>query len=153
MSKYEVPKITDARIAELLKTISPLVRKNNELWYIARCDPRTTAFSWNPKFVEQATGLVPMEQIKTLHTFGYYGFFKPSIAEVLAQIPVSLIPHVVAFEVIGPGDADDLNAQSDYVDAGVHQADTVLYTGAPHVPQKPKQGKDSPLDKIDKALG
>lgn len=57
----------------------------------------------------------------------YYGIFKPSIAEVLAQIPEELIEQTVAFETIGPADADALNKERDALNAGFHVATTRLY--------------------------
>ena len=66
-------------------------------------------------------------RIRTLHTYAYYGFFKPSIAEVLAQIPSHLVDSVIAFETKGPGDADDLNDDRSALNAGFHAATTILY--------------------------
>lgn len=35
-----------------------------------------------------------------LHGYGYYGLFKPSVGEVIRQIPKDLLEKVVAFEII-----------------------------------------------------
>ncbi len=125
--KYFIPKIEDCRLEELAARIKPLVINGGELFYIEPCDLRNTAFPWSPKFTVQAKDIICHARITTLHTFGYQGFFKPSIAEVLAQIPEIYLDNTIAFEVIGPNTVDDLNKQSDAVNAGFHMATTKLY--------------------------
>ncbi len=87
----EIPKLTDERLAELQAIIKPVVPDGTDLWYIQDVDPRTIAFTWDPKPTVRATGLKPLRTVRTLHTYGYHGFFKPSIAEVLAQVPMDLL--------------------------------------------------------------
>lgn len=124
----EIPKITDERLAALAARIKPVVRnRNNALAYVAPCDLRNEAFTWDPKITRRADNLVKHATIRTLHTYGYYGFFKPSIAEVLAQIPADLIEQTVAFETVGPADADAINEESAALNAGFHVATTRLY--------------------------
>ena len=80
--------------------------------------------------IEKADSLKALGTIATLHAWGYYGVFKPSIAEVLAQIPAGYLDEVVAFEVAGPKDAEDLNREKEALDAGFHVARTTLYAKA-----------------------
>lgn len=124
---YSIPAITNARLAELAARIKPLVRKDGLHYYIEPCELRSMSFLWEPVFAEPARGLKMLVQIRTLHTFGYYGFFKPSIAEVLSQIPAELIDAVRAFEVEGPQDAAELNRESEALNAGFQVATTTLY--------------------------
>jgi hypothetical protein len=90
------------------------------------------AYTWDPKPSrppEKAIGLKPLCDITTYHVYGYHGCFKPSIAEVLAQIPEEHVSSkVVAFEMVEmPETADDLNREHDALDAGYHVARTRLY--------------------------
>ncbi len=102
--------------------------QTGELYYIEPVDPRGVAFSWDPIPTEKAMGIMPVRDITTYHSFGYYGNFKPSVAEVLAMIPQELVDEVVAFEIIkSPETADDLNRNSGARDAGYHVATTRLY--------------------------
>lgn len=124
----EIPKISNDRLAELAARIKPVVRnRNGALAYIKPCDLRHEAFTWDAKTTRKAKNLVKHATIRTLHTYGYYGMFKPSVAEVLAQIPVELIEQTVAFETVGPADADALNKESAALNAGFHVATTRLY--------------------------
>ncbi len=115
-----IPKISNKKLAELRKRIRPLVRfargakglfesGKGTPYYIVPKAPRTTTFLYEPIAEKEATGLKALSQIKTHHTTGGF-FFKPSEAEVLAQIPEELLAKVVAYEVV---DYDMSNARED----------------------------------------
>ncbi len=123
-----IPEISDATLNELFKTIKPVVRRGNHLYYIEPVNLRNIAYTWDPKLTKKAVNLKKLRTIKTYHTYGYYGFFKPSVAEVIAQIPKDDLDKVVAFEIIeSPDTVDDLNAESAALNAGYHVAKTQLY--------------------------
>ena len=89
-----------------------------------------TSYIWEPKF----TGTVDYEQYEVLgdattyHGYGYYGLFKPSIAEVLAQIPADYVDVAAAFEIVGrPETAEDLNADIRILNLGYHVAQVRFY--------------------------
>jgi len=100
----ELPKISDGRLEELMKEIKPVVRHSRritsrddklvrdgegDLYFIEDVDPRGVAFTWDPKPARMAEEVNPnsYKSIETIHSYGAPVFFKPSIAEVLAQIP------------------------------------------------------------------
>ena len=58
------------------------------------------------------TKLSVLEDRKMLHGWGYYGFFKPSVGEVIRQIPKDSLEKVVAFEIIDGAIA--MNSTSNY---------------------------------------
>lgn len=63
-----------------------------------------------------------------IHKYGYPGFFKPSIAEVLAQIPEDEIPFVDAFEIINePKTSDDFHKNKIVFNSGFHISIVRLY--------------------------
>jgi NTP pyrophosphatase (non-canonical NTP hydrolase) len=98
MSEY-VPEITDERLAELLSRIRATHQFGSELCYIKPVDPRGIAFTWDPKKDEKADKLKVLRSILTYHNYGHPSLFKPSIAEVLAQIPEDIVERVVAFQI------------------------------------------------------
>jgi hypothetical protein len=62
-----------------------------------------------------------IQDFACLHTWGQYGIFKPTIAEVLSQMPEHIAQQSDYFEIIeGPETAEDLNKQKDIVNAGFH---------------------------------
>lgn len=128
LKKSLIPAISDERIAQLSTTIRPTVRdEDDKLRYIEPVEPRSIAFPWDPKFEGLAEDLTEVARIRTLHTWAYYGFFKPTVAEVLAQIPAEYVEKVVAFETNGPETVTDLNKESEMLNAGYHVAETILY--------------------------
>lgn len=88
----------------------------------------SSSFVWDAKPTDAPSADTRiLNKVFTLHTFGYHGFFKPSIAEVIRQIPQDLLPVVSYFLVEGPDDVHDLNLQPDAFNAGFHRAKTTLY--------------------------
>lgn len=94
--------ITPERAAELSDRIGALVRKDGRLYEIKTPDLFNQAFTWTPKLAAavDANRLVLLGAIRTFHRCGYHMFVKPSIAEVLAQIPDEYIDEVQAFELL-----------------------------------------------------
>lgn len=141
-----IPTITDAQLVERAAMVRPLVMRTKYettfddfggptgfcerqlgLHYIGpQADLRRQSFTWTEDIGEKAEGLVAAKSVITLHTFGYYGMFKPSIAEVLAQAPDDLHEYV-AFSIQGPEDADDLGRDQAALDAGFHVATVTYY--------------------------
>ncbi len=115
-----IPEISDERIANLLKRISPIYEEEGKFFKIENVDPRRVAFTWRgvlSSVENEIQGITPMKDIETLHTYAYQGFFKPSIAEVLAQIPEEVIKDVVAFKThmkTGPRYEDSFTADQEY---------------------------------------
>jgi len=92
------------------------------------------SFLWDAKLEEAPIkeDLYVLDKLWTVHSYGYQGMFKPSIAEVMQQIPKAYSKlKLVYFETVGPEDASDLNLWVDHVQAGVHVAKTTLYLPEP----------------------
>lgn len=125
-----VPLVPENEIRALARRIRPVVEfRGKVLHYIKPVDIFIDAYTWEPKAAKKATGLVPVCDIKTYHAFGKRKFFKPSVAEVLAQIPARLHREVVAFEIIAsPGMPEDFGWDQCAFEAGYHVATTRLYS-------------------------
>lgn len=141
-----IPEISDEQLAERAAMVRPLVLRTEyetafdefggPVGFRERClglhyigpqtDLRGQSFTWTEDIGEKAEGLVAAKSVITLHTFGYCGMFKPSIAEVLAQAPDDLHEYV-AFSIQGPEDADDLGRDQAALDAGFHVATVTYY--------------------------
>lgn len=126
-----IPHITDERIAELLATIKPMVfdAQGGPCTFDA-VDPRGVSFIWDPDGLRPVEGIEPWRQVRTVHTYGHPALFKPSIAEVLAQLTGDLT-GVVGFTIKGPDDVDDLNAEPEALNAGFHVATVTLWWAIP----------------------
>jgi hypothetical protein len=135
MTRRKLPEISDEKLEKLLKDIKPVVRfskKNSseaglvrddegDLYFIEDVDPRGIAFTWDPKptGIAERVNPNPYRTIQTIHSYGAPAFFKPSIAEVLAQIPEEEYAKCVAFET------DSNNGFTQ--DSEYHTATTKLY--------------------------
>lgn len=140
--KFNIPKLNQEELEQRYANIKPLVKDGSgDLCYIKRPESLTgVSFLWDPKLKDKAKDIEPITTIKTLHTYGHYALFKPSIAEVLAQIPKHLLDTACAFHLQGPGGASDLNMYKDELNAGFQVAFATLYKST-RVVERPKKSK------------
>lgn len=130
MDKFEyIPDMPVTEIIELAKRITPVIRFEGQLFHIeTHGDIFTTSYLWSAERTHEAINLHLLSRIITYHKWGYYGFFKPSIGEIIAQIPDNLVNKTDAFEIEWyPQNADDLNRQKQVVYDGYHMAITCLF--------------------------
>jgi hypothetical protein len=91
-----IPEISDELVAEMQRTLTPVMYKGNRLGsggsfreiVTEGVDPRGVAFTWDPKLgrkINLTWNGSNMTRILTYHTWGYYGLFKPSLAECFAR--------------------------------------------------------------------
>lgn len=123
-----IPKLSHEELLKRAERIKPLFSFNGKLYLIEDVDISRVSFIWEPKKKGIAPKMTVLGEILTYHTYGHPMLFKPSIAEVLSQIPEQYLEEVVAFQIVGqPNDADDLNRYTTITNAGYHMAITQLY--------------------------
>ena len=141
MSKDRIPEISDERLYELYGHIRP-VRKNvmGELCWLkdySSKDLRKVEFLWDindisAKVVDTGVALRPTTAIRCLHKYVSPGWFRPTIAEVLAQIPPEIAQEASAFEVIDQPQKVFSTSGDDYIQEafrqGYHVSVIQLYT-------------------------
>lgn len=103
--KYEISQMSDKDIAHLYENIRPIVKRDTYLRKLSERELTHVAYTWLTEAIDYAekvdfTKLSVLEDIKMLHGYGYYGLFKPSVGEVIRQIPKDLLEKVVVFEII-----------------------------------------------------
>ena len=112
----EIPEIDEERSKELYRLLKPIVTIG-EMKYLLREFVLTEL--WAKSYVWNAEGnkrdIVDPNKLETiddflcLHRYGYYGLFKPSIAEVFLQAPENVIKEANTFEIIeSPQTSEDL---------------------------------------------
>jgi len=129
-SKIILPHLTDDELLARYKRIKPIVFYQELYYYLKRYNAdmmRNQSYIWNIK--SDIREQVDMTDAKTLaefpcyHTYGYYGFFKPSIAEVLQQFPDEILEEANAFYMSSaPENECDLASQTEIVEAGCHRS-------------------------------
>lgn len=124
-----IPKLSEEELQKRSQLIRPVIRFGGTLYYIEDVHLSNVSYIWSPVKKERASGLVSVAKVTTYHTYGYYGLFKPSIAEVLAQIPEEMVGKVCAFEIVErPERAEDFSKDIKAFKAGYHVAVVQLYT-------------------------
>ena len=157
MFNISIPKITNEELERRYSKLKPLVRnENNELCWIGALTPkqlRGISYIWDPKFIRpvKENELMPIQayEFTTIHEYGYYGMFKPSVAEVLSQLTLpdykdifrddyeihdmrtDIMMKPVAFEVFDyPETREDLykdHLHASILNAGYHVAQVRIY--------------------------
>lgn len=129
--EIKIPEIPRAVWQDLVKRVQPVVRKGKKKFFIKPCDPVNMAYTWDPVLTTEVTGLFPLASFECLHKYGYYGLFKPSVGEVLRQIPAEHRAAAVAFEIVEqPETAEDFKKHKAAFDAGFHVSKVMLYSSA-----------------------
>jgi len=128
--KIILPEISDEELLARYIKINPLVKEKALYYYLKKFNldqMRNQSYLWD--IHEDKREQVDMTCAKTIaefscyHTYGYYGFFKPSIAEVLQQFPDDVLSEANAFYMFeSPETMDDLGKQWDIVNAGCQRS-------------------------------
>ena len=133
--KLEIPEIDDNRLKELYQLLKPIVTID-EMKYLLReftlQELRNQSYIWNrhedKRDVVDPNKLEIVDDFLCLHTWGYYGLFKPSIAEVLSQAPESVIEQANTFEIIeSPETREDVFKYKEVIDNGFHLSRVRVY--------------------------
>lgn len=90
------------------------------------------AYTWHKH--EDKREIIPEEDLESvddivcLHTWTYYGMFKPSVHEVLAQIPEVYLDKIDYFQIVeAPKTRHDVFKYPQIIDAGYHASTVRLY--------------------------
>lgn len=133
--KLEMPEIDDKRLKELYHLLKPIVTID-EMKYLLReftlQELRNQSYIWNrhedKRDIIDPNKLETVDDFLCLHTWGYYGLFKPSIAEVLSQAPESVIEQANTFEIIeSPETREDVFKYKEVIDNGFHLSKVRAY--------------------------
>ena len=133
--KLYIPSISDKRLKELYNLLKPIVTID-EMKYLLR---RFTLDELrNISYIYHATidttelvkeeQLEPIDEFPCLHRCGYYGFFKPSVAEVLSQVPEKTVSKSNLFEIVEePETRRDVFQYPEVINGGFHLSKVRTY--------------------------
>ena len=138
MKELSIPQISDEELMRRYLKIKPIAEVGNGKYWLKDYsidEMRNTSYFWSlfpdrRKPVGEELYYHDYHEFKCLHSFGFYGFFKPSIAEILAQIPEDCLKHftIDAFEIIGrPTSSGDLSMYRKALEQGFHVSIVRLY--------------------------
>lgn len=116
MSEMHISWIPREEIVERYSRIKPVAKKDGKLYWLRSFGEEELfdiSYLWDDETKKQVQDgeivPIPDKDFRCLHKYGYYGLFKPSIAEVLTQIDSEILDTVVAFEII-----DSLKTAEDF---------------------------------------
>lgn len=134
-----IPTITDEEVAELQERIRPVVfDKKGEARFIEPVDPRKISFTWDPTFTDEEVNLDVIGEMQMLHTYGAPVFFKPSVAEVFAQMTPELKKTATAFSL-----------DKAEVDGAYHRSTVTFYRDPPALdPQASATALEDVLERL-----
>ena len=105
--KIEIPTMSKEEITKWYANIKPIVGKapKSYLRNLSEKEITGVAYTWMTKPEDLAepvdfSKLSVLADVKMLHKWAYYGFFKPDVGEVIRQIPKEYLEKVVAFEML-----------------------------------------------------
>lgn len=133
--KLEIPEIDDKRLKELYQLLKPIVTID-EMKYLLReftlQELRNQSYIWDrhedKRDAVDSSKLETVDDFLCLHTWEYYGLFKPSIAEVLSQAPENVIEQANIFEIIeSPETREDVFKYKEVIDNGFHLSKVRAY--------------------------
>lgn len=138
MYNVSIPKISQEVLLELYSRIKPIVTIDGKKYWLREFTLKElTDISYIFKMHEDKRQLVDLDLIvvrenkdfECIHEYGYHGLFKPSIAEVLAQIDPLDTEFYDAFEIINsPKTVSDFNKNINVFNQGFHISTVRLYT-------------------------
>ena len=140
MFKVSIPKLTQEEIMARYAKVRPVMTKDGKIYPLKEYTPheimKTSYYLEREKDIlkEEAKYLVPIpnSDFYCLHSYGYYGLFKPSVAEVLSQLSEQQLFHADAFEIVAtpetPNDFSKDEISAIAFKNGYHVSKVRLYT-------------------------
>ena len=123
-----IPKISDEELLSLYEKLKPIITIKDFKYLLREYtlhEIKNTSYIWkaedNLKEKVDPKSLTTVDEFPCLHGFGYYGFFKPSVGEILSQIPEGLENEASLFEIIEePKTREDIFRYPEIVNNGYH---------------------------------
>ena len=138
MYNISIPEISREELLARYNHIKPVIKWEERKYFLSEFTEEEltkTSYLWmiKERLGEEfdITKYSPMQQcdFECIHKFGMPNLFKPSIGEVLAQIPKLVLDDVCAFEIIQkPESEKDLYRNKIAFDNGFHTSIVRLYT-------------------------
>lgn len=106
--KFKIPEMSNEDIVKWYSNIKPIVDNEGTPTYLrelTNSELQDKAYTWltepsDYSDIVDFTKLSVLADVKMLHAYGYYGFFQPSVGEVIRQIPKEYLGKVIAFEIL-----------------------------------------------------
>ena len=135
LKNLSIPKINKGELLKIYDRVKPIYTYNNEKYNLRifeASELKTKSYTWVRE--NDLNGLIDMNHLYAVGDFPCLhkndnGVFSPTIAEVLSQIPSSLVEKVDAFEIIEyPETTRDIEMYPDIKEKGYYLSLVRTYT-------------------------
>ena len=131
----EIPKLSKDELIQLYKKIKPMVTLYDIKYLLKEFtidEVINNSYLWdvekNKRDIVSPYNLKEIDEFACLHRYAYYGFFKPSIAEVLSQLPEQSKMEADVFEIVEePITRDDIFKYPEVIDKGMQLSKVKTY--------------------------
>ena len=133
--RIEVPEIDDETLAYLYSKLRPIISVYQTKYLLKKyklMQLRSCAYTWGMH--HELLRPIPenklevIEEFPCFHTYNSDQLFKPSVAEVLAQLPPKTIREANAFEIVErPKSIDDMLKYPEVYGKGLHLSKVKSY--------------------------
>lgn len=138
MKAFSIPPISDEELMRRYLKTKPVVNIDGTKYWLRNytlSELKSISYIWYARTdkyepVGESLSSCTHYDFKCLHTYGFPGFFKPSISEILAQIPEDVFENysIDAFEIIdSPATTGDFNKYRKELNQGFHVSIVRLY--------------------------
>lgn len=133
--ELKIPELEKEQIIELYNKIKPIITIDGVSYFLRNfnineleCGSYTWHREEDKRTIIRKDRLLMIRDFLCLHQFDCKYFFKPTIVEVLAQIPEELVDEINAFEIIEePKEITDLSKYQEITDNGFHLSKVRTY--------------------------
>ena len=134
--KFFIPTMSNEEILKWSQNIKPIVCYNGDRRYLRELSIEELtkhSYLWlkSPEDFSETVDFSKigiLADVKMLHSYSYHGFFKPSVGEIIRQIPEELRNVTVAFEIIySPYGQPDFDIFKDEFNQHYHVSIVRLY--------------------------
>ncbi len=131
-----MPEIDTDEVLKYVKGVRPLFHHKGELYHTSvKSDPFKESFVWTYVRKKKAAPFKEGVKLWTLHKWADVGLFKPTLAEIVAQMPKERLEasikgrdtNLLYFSIQGPQNSEDLGRMKEYVDKGFHVARVTVF--------------------------
>lgn len=157
---FVIPEMSNEEIAGWYKSIRPIV--GNGMYYLRELSKKeltSIAYTWLKEpgdytYKVDYTKLSILEDRKMLHKYDWFESFKPTVGEVIRQIPKDYLYHkkVVAFQILDGPVAMETTFRNE-LDAGFHVSIVRLYQAKNSTNQKAQIVKGHPRKDLKVPIG
>lgn len=124
-----IPRKNSNEVQKLAQSIHPIVRKDGQPYFLRELTEKEIfkdsflSLNIEENYLREANlaDLCVLKELRMLHEYSHFNTFKPTVSEIIRQIPKDLQSSTIAFEMIWqPTSIADFHLYREELDLGYH---------------------------------